>query len=395
MTMTDTRTPPVTGQCHPACLLLPAMTEEEYRELLEDIRVNGQRHPIVVDQHGVILDGRHRWRAVWHLGLEPKVETFHGTEAEKVALVIAENIKRRHLTTQQRAAIAAELATMKSGARTDLAPNGAAAIREHGVSDAQAAKVIGVSERSVERAKQRMRTDPEAHEKAKAGTLKRKPMPKPKTVDGDREPTKPKRSLLDALGAVGAFTPAAARRYVAEHPDEEGRIADAASVVATIAAAVSGKPITQVVEPVADLKRAWNEASVEERREFLNWTGTIVLNRNGGAAAWGPSMSYLIGSVPPPAPTLAPPAPTEELAEELAAEQVDPEDLLAPPELVSEQAGNGKNTPRMKTYTCMVEGCGTFEGPVQRGQPPKFCPIHRTSAAARKKAKEALREPAP
>jgi hypothetical protein len=41
------------------------------------------------------------------------------------------------------------------------------------LTDAQAAKLMAVSERSVERAKQVMRTDPEAHAKAKAGTLGR------------------------------------------------------------------------------------------------------------------------------------------------------------------------------------------------------------------------------
>ena len=50
--------------------------------------------------------------------------------------------------------------------RTDLAPNDA----RFGLSDAQAAELMGVSERSVERAKARMREDPKAHEMAKAGT---------------------------------------------------------------------------------------------------------------------------------------------------------------------------------------------------------------------------------
>jgi hypothetical protein len=72
---------------------------------------------------------------------------------------------------------------------------------------------------------------------------------KPKTVDGDREPAKPKRSLLDAMGAVGAFTPASAKRYCAEHPDEAKRTADAASVVAKIAGAVAPSPSSAAVEP--------------------------------------------------------------------------------------------------------------------------------------------------
>ena len=101
----------MTGErkCHPACLLLPELGEQEYRELVDDMRNQGQRHPIIVDGDGVILDGRHRYRACQELFVEPMVETFHGTEAEKIALVMSENIIRRHLTTAQRAAIAAEL----------------------------------------------------------------------------------------------------------------------------------------------------------------------------------------------------------------------------------------------------------------------------------------------
>jgi hypothetical protein len=159
------------GRCHPACALLPELSADQYRELVDDIREHGLRHAIVRDEDGLILDGRHRWRACQDLGIEPLTEMFSGSEAAKIALVISENVHRRHLTTQQRAAIGAELATMKSGARTDLPPNDG----RSEMSSAQAAKTVGVSPRSVERAKQRMRADPAAHAQAKAGTLPRKP----------------------------------------------------------------------------------------------------------------------------------------------------------------------------------------------------------------------------
>jgi hypothetical protein len=52
------------------------------------------------------------------------------------------------------------------------------------MSAAQAAKALKVSEPSVERAKKRMREDPVAHERAKAGTLPRKkPEPRPRPFD--------------------------------------------------------------------------------------------------------------------------------------------------------------------------------------------------------------------
>jgi ParB-like chromosome segregation protein Spo0J len=161
---------------HPACLLLPEVDAEAFRELVEDLRNHGQRHPIIIDEHGVVLDGRHRLRALRELFVEPRIETFHGTEAEKVALVMSENVHRRHLTVQQRAAVAAELAPMRHGGDRSKASVDA-------LTDAQAAKLMGVSEPSVERAKKRMRADPEAHRKAKAGTLGRKqPQSKPQKM---------------------------------------------------------------------------------------------------------------------------------------------------------------------------------------------------------------------
>ena len=205
--MTDQQAtmPTVTGKYHPAALLLPEMSEQEYRELVEDIREHGQREPISKDRDGLILDGRHRWRACQELGIEPRiirhVPPLEGAELEawKVAFVISRNVHRRHLTTQQRAAIGAELAKMKSGARTDLASSDA-------MSDAQAAKLMKVSEPSIERAKRRMRTDPIAHAKAKAGTLPRKqPLSEPQRMrrewDAVQKQKRPEQrpDFLDAL----------------------------------------------------------------------------------------------------------------------------------------------------------------------------------------------------
>jgi hypothetical protein len=60
--------------------------------------------------------------------------------------LISLNLKRRHLNASQRAMIAAKLATLQQGARTDLSPIGER-------SQATAAKALNVGKRSVERAK--------------------------------------------------------------------------------------------------------------------------------------------------------------------------------------------------------------------------------------------------
>ncbi len=61
-----------------------------------------------------------------------------------VALVVSLNLHRRHLSESQRGMVAAKLATLGQGARTDLAPIG-------GMSQAQAAQLLNVGERTIAR----------------------------------------------------------------------------------------------------------------------------------------------------------------------------------------------------------------------------------------------------
>lgn len=54
---------------HPAASLLPRMPAAEFDALVEDIRVNGQRMPVLL-AGGLIVDGRHRWEACERIGIE-------------------------------------------------------------------------------------------------------------------------------------------------------------------------------------------------------------------------------------------------------------------------------------------------------------------------------------
>ena len=139
-------------EIHPYAELIPGMTPEEFADLKQDILEHGQLEPIMLFQHQ-ILDGRHRWSVCQQLGLRCKYDTFKGSELQALEYVISLNVKRRHLNESQRAIIAADVATMRSGARTDLAPTGAR-------SDAEAAELFNVGERSVERAKALKREAP-------------------------------------------------------------------------------------------------------------------------------------------------------------------------------------------------------------------------------------------
>jgi hypothetical protein len=186
------------------------MTEGELRELVEDIRTHGQKEPIVIDADtGLILDGRCRDLACRELGKEPQTVTRKfPDEAAKVAFVASLNLKRRHLTIEQRGAIAAELAEhLAQAARDRQLAGSTAAPEQKGKAAELAAKVVGgVSTRTVERARQRMKADPEAHEKAKAGKLG-KTKPQPNGGDRASPPRKVNGDLVVALRALDLALP--------------------------------------------------------------------------------------------------------------------------------------------------------------------------------------------
>ncbi len=133
---------------HPAAELFPLLSGLEAEALAKDIREFGQHQPITIYQ-GQILDGRNRYEACLRLGIEPRTTEYIG--ADPVGFVISMNLMRRHLDESQRAMVAARAADMRSGARTDLAPIG-------GRSQADAARLLNVGERSVERAAKVMST---------------------------------------------------------------------------------------------------------------------------------------------------------------------------------------------------------------------------------------------
>lgn len=99
---------------------------------------------------GQLIDGRHRHRACEELSLSVPSREYCGDEAGLVPFVVSLNLKRRHLNESQRAMVAAGLATMGQGARTDIAQICA-------MSQPKAAELFNVSERSFRSANARLR----------------------------------------------------------------------------------------------------------------------------------------------------------------------------------------------------------------------------------------------
>jgi ParB-like chromosome segregation protein Spo0J len=131
---------------HPAALLFPMCNEDEFAQLVDNIRLQGLHQAIVLDREGRLLDGRNRWLAVQQLGIPCPTRTYVGDDP--VSFVVSENLHRRHLTNKQRAEIAAKLATNTHGGdrRSIKSPNG-----DLKPTQAHAAALLNVSKRSIER----------------------------------------------------------------------------------------------------------------------------------------------------------------------------------------------------------------------------------------------------
>lgn len=114
----------------------------ELADFEADVEKNGVQEAIVFYE-GKVLDGRNRFMAARQFHQEyPRVDYLGD---DPLAFVVSLNLKRRHLSENMRASIAAKIADMPQGARTDLSPIG-------GMSQERAAQMMNVSKRNVERA---------------------------------------------------------------------------------------------------------------------------------------------------------------------------------------------------------------------------------------------------
>jgi len=113
---------------HPLADIFPLLEGAEFDELVADIKANGLREKIDLYQ-GKIVDGRNRYRALRQLGIDPSADpkkyfrkaiyahTIGGEIAaheqdnnERVkAYIISKNIRRRHLTAEQKRDLIAKL----------------------------------------------------------------------------------------------------------------------------------------------------------------------------------------------------------------------------------------------------------------------------------------------
>lgn len=95
-----------TFEYHPIANSFPLASTLELNSLKNNIQEYGLIQPIVLYEDK-ILDGRNRYRACREIGVEAKYETFTGAYEEALQYSNSLNASRRHLSSGQKAVIAA------------------------------------------------------------------------------------------------------------------------------------------------------------------------------------------------------------------------------------------------------------------------------------------------
>jgi hypothetical protein len=161
---------------HPIANAFPLMEGDAFRELVEDVRKNGQQQPILTYE-GRILDGRNRYRACLEAGEEPWTEPWQGKSP--VEAVLSLNLHRRHLSSSQRAVVAermlphleAEARKRKTGRPKsgEKVTQRIGEVRHEGEAVQQAARLTGTNREYVRSAAKLREEDPDALARVERG----------------------------------------------------------------------------------------------------------------------------------------------------------------------------------------------------------------------------------
>ena len=136
---------------HPLSAAFPGMSPEVFKELIDDIDLNGIREKIVVYE-GKILDGWHRYSACQELKvLKPPMLEYDGDDP--VGFVLSKNLHRRHLPAGIRAMIIAKLTDWQEGSGRPSKSLDKAKQSANFITLNQSAELAGVSRKTMQDAR--------------------------------------------------------------------------------------------------------------------------------------------------------------------------------------------------------------------------------------------------
>ncbi len=168
---------------HPITNIFPLMAEEEFKDLVKDIRKHGLREPIWTWK-GKIVDGRNRYLACEKAGVKLQLREWDG-EGSLVEFIISLNLHRRHLSQSQKAMISENMLPFleeEAKERQAIGHYNAPQYKENPVREIipeldkgrardHAAKLVGTNPHYVSDAKKIKQKSPEIAEKVVKGKL--------------------------------------------------------------------------------------------------------------------------------------------------------------------------------------------------------------------------------
>jgi len=183
-------------EVHPFADRFPLLEGGEFEELVADVKRNGLREPIVLtNDKATLVDGRNRYRACDVAGVDLVYETLPAryTEIMILDLIVSENVKRRHLNPGQLSMLALDYETAIAAA-THRGPSREKSADRRSTpsrSTDKAAKAVGASGRTVQRAKAVQRDAPDLADKVRSGKLALDAAAKQAKARRRTEPEKP------------------------------------------------------------------------------------------------------------------------------------------------------------------------------------------------------------
>lgn len=149
---------------HPLSAAFPAMSDEEFRGLVDSITVNGVLNPITLFE-GMVLDGWNRYRAAQEAGIDCPMQEYDGSDPQ--VFVIAQNKDRRHIQQGQIALAVAAVYQWKPAHREKGAPGA-----PFSKTNDELAAIAGTSKRTMQQAKAvEAKAAPKVKEAVKAGAI--------------------------------------------------------------------------------------------------------------------------------------------------------------------------------------------------------------------------------
>lgn len=164
---------------HPQAGLLPRLEAKAYRAFVADLEQRGLQVPLEITNAGVVLDGHVRLEAALELGWE-KVQVRVVSPSDEVEYLLLAALQRRQLSQSQKAALVVELnqyrQLQEEGRRRSLAnlngqPADVAALPARGRSRERAARLAGVSPRTIQHVTTVQQADPELFDRVKDGKV--------------------------------------------------------------------------------------------------------------------------------------------------------------------------------------------------------------------------------